>query len=123
MSIQRTKEQERAKFAWDKVKAVSEKQKEFKSLAQSAPADIQANGLAQTLAFWKAKGESHHLALYQAVSEWVMKEMGQPGRDILEWITDSGTGSDGYRRATAEALAFLVWVKRFAEAEFKGEAK
>jgi len=119
MSIQRTKEQERASFAWGRVKAVTENQKEFKSLAQNAPADIQANGLAQTLAFWKAKGESHHEALYQALSEWVMKEMGQPSRDILEWITDPATGSDSYRRATAEALAFLVWVKRFAEAEFK----
>ena len=119
MSVRRTKEQERAKFAWDKVKAVTEKQKEFKALAQNAPADIQTNGLAQTLAFWNAKGESHHQALYQAVSEWVMKEMGQLGKDILEWITDGNTGSDSYRRATAEALAFLVWVKRFAEAEFK----
>ncbi len=119
MSVQRTKEQERAKFAWDRVKAVSERQKEFKSLAQSAPADIQANGLAQTLAFWRAKGEVHHQALYQAVSEWVMQEMNQPDRDILDWITDPNTGSDSYRRATAEALDFLVWVKRFAEAEFK----
>jgi CRISPR-associated protein Cmr5 len=119
MSIQRTKEQERAQFAWERVKAVSQNQKEFKSLAQSAPADIQANGLAQTLAFWRAKWESHHQALYRAVSDWVMKEMGLPGQDLLEWIINPNTGSDLYRQATAEAMAFLVWVKRFAEAEFK----
>jgi CRISPR-associated protein Cmr5 len=48
-----------------------------------------------------------------------MKEMGLPGQDLLEWIVNPNTGSDRYRQATAEAIAFLVWVKRFAEAEFK----
>lgn len=119
MSVQRTKEQQRARFAWERVKAVDRNQKEFKSLAQSAPADIQTNGLAQTLAFWRAKWESHHRALYEAVSAWVMQEMGFSNQDLLEWITNPNTGSDRYRQATAEAMAFLIWVKRFAEAEFK----
>lgn len=121
MSIQRTMEQERAEGAWKRVKGVlKEKWKEnYLPLAQSAPADIQTNGLAQTLAFWKAKKEPHHLALYNHVSEWIMEQLNQTGHDLLAWITDSNTTSDHYRQATVEAMAFLVWIKRFAEAELK----
>ena len=61
MSNQRNLEQERASAAWEyitkEVKGLPEKvQKEYASLAKKAPADIQANGLGQTLAFWRAKG-------------------------------------------------------------------
>lgn len=119
MSVQRTTEQKRAERAWKAVKEVREKQKEYLALARSAPADIQTNGLAQTLAFWRAKGESHHLALYKHVSAWIMEQLGHTGQDLLSWITNPSTSSDRYRQATVEALAFLVWIKRFAEAELK----
>ncbi|RME09333.1 MAG: type III-B CRISPR module-associated protein Cmr5, partial [Bacteroidetes bacterium] len=36
--------------------------------------------------------------------------------DILKWIQQDASTED-YRRATAEAQAFLIWLKRFAEAE------
>lgn len=119
MSVQRTVEQRRAEAAWKDVQEVHKKQKEYLALARSAPADIQSNGLAQTLAFWEAKKEPHHLALYHHVSDWVMGQLGHPGQDLLTWITDDNTSSDQYRRATAEAMAFLVWIKRFAEAKLK----
>ncbi|MCS7177919.1 MAG: type III-B CRISPR module-associated protein Cmr5 [Anaerolineae bacterium] len=120
MSVRRTMEQERAERAWQAVREVQkEKQKEYLALARSAPADIQNSGLAQTLAFWRAKGDIHHKALYKHVSEWVMERLGAGKGDLLTWITDARTSSDQYRRATVEALAFLVWIKRFAEAEFK----
>ncbi len=119
MSVRRTTEQERAKAAWEAIKTVREKQKEYLALAHSAPADIQTNGLAQTLAFWRTKGESHHQALYRHLSTWVMNQLSHPGQSLLEWITDPSTTSDHYRRATVEAMAFLVWIKRFAEAELK----
>lgn len=119
MSVRRTTEQQRADKAWTAVKGVREKQKEYLALARSAPADIQTNGLAQTLAFWRARGEPHHRALYGHVSAWVMDQLGHPEQDLLAWITDVNTSSDRYRRATVEAMAFLVWVKRFAEAELR----
>jgi CRISPR-associated protein Cmr5 len=119
MSVRRTTEQRRAEKAWQAVKAVRQKPKEYLALARSAPADVQANGLAQTLAFWRAKGEPHHEDLYSHVSQWVMEQLGQPGQDLLAWITDSSTSSGRYRQATVEAMAFLVWIKRFAEAELK----
>jgi len=123
MSRQRSLEQERAKAAWDKVaevKGQSSYAGKYGQLARSAPADIQGNGLGQTLAFWKAKGETHHRALLSHVSDWVKGQIGFTDRDLLQWIVNTAD-TDGYRRATAEAIAFLSWLKRFAEAELPKE--
>lgn len=119
MSTQRTNEQRRAERAWQNVRSVQKKRDEYLSLTRSSPADIQNSGLAQTLAFWRAKGEPHHEALYQHVSKWVMEQLGQPDQDLLTWVTDEETDSVQYRQASIEAMAFLEWIKRFAEAELK----
>jgi CRISPR-associated protein Cmr5 len=117
MSAQQSLEQKRAQAAWTAVKNVSEKKKEYKALANNAPADIQINGLGQTLAFWRAKGKGEHKAIYSAVSDWVTKQLKATHTDgLLGWIMNEAT-SQQYRQATTEALAFLVWLKRFAEAE------
>jgi CRISPR-associated protein Cmr5 len=126
-SRQRLLEQERAKAAWDCVQQVKREKvaAEYRSLARSAPADIQANGLGQTLAFWRAKGyengrpkqESAHRALLEHVSRWLASQLKwSDGGDALAWITQRAT-TPQYRVATVEAIAFLNWVKRFAEAE------
>ena len=118
MSTRQTQEQERAAQAWkdvrDDVKGKKEFASEYKALAASAPADIQTNGLGQTLAFWLSKGKGEHKTLYRHLSTWVVQKMGQ-GDDLLRWITQ--TDSTRYRRATVEALAFLGWLKRFAQAD------
>ncbi len=127
-SRRRSREQERAKAAWAAVSRVKEQtseelKKRYRSLATSASADIQANGLGQTLAFWKAKGydtgkakqDSEHARLFQDVSGWVGRQLNITG-DLLTWVIETATTND-YRRATVEALAFLTWLKRFAEAE------
>ena len=117
MSTRQTQEQRRAAQAWKDVsKDVKGKDfaSEYKSLVSSAPADIQTNGLGQTLAFWRSKGKPEHNTLYRHLSTWVIREMGEQG-DLLQWITS--TDSVRYRQATVEALAFLVWLKRFAQAE------
>lgn len=123
MSARQTVEQERAREAWESVQSVLEVrdkryQSEYLALARGAPNDIQNNGLAQTLAFWRAKGELHHQALYRHVSKRVMKELGEPEEtDLLTWIMQ--TDSVRYRHATVVAMAFLEWIKRFAEAELQ----
>ncbi|MDT8897620.1 type III-B CRISPR module-associated protein Cmr5 [Thermanaerothrix sp. 4228-RoL] len=115
VSKQRLLEQERASHAYEEVtKAKGKKDKELKSLARSAPASIQSNGLGQTLAFWKAKKE---VPLYDALSGWLKNQLQiDDNRDLLEWIATTATSLQ-YRQATAEALAYLNWYKRFAEAE------
>ncbi len=121
-SQQRSLEQKRATAAWEAIGRVREQnyKSKYKSLAGNAPADIQTSGLGQVLAFWRAKGNPEHLAIYQAVAEWVKNQV-NPGlkTDLLEWIMKEAT-TDEYRRATAEAMAFLSWLKRFAEAELGG---
>ncbi len=144
MSRQRSLEQERAKAAWEKVCAVVERNsqpeekkrfgKEYGSLAKSAPADIQASGLGQTLAFWRAKGyekgqpkkngDNAHYQLLAHLSAWLREQLklpvSQDPQAVLEWIVKQAT-TDEYRRATAEAMAYLNWLKRFAEAELGGD--
>ena len=129
-SHQRLLEQERAKAAWNCVQQVKEKKfaAEYRSLARSATADIQANGLGQTLAFWRAKGyengqpkpNSEHCTLLDHVSRWLAGQLKWAGDgDALAWLTQRATTPE-YRVATVEAIAFLNWVKRFAEAELPG---
>jgi len=125
MSTRQTQEQKRAKQAWQDVSNDVKGKgfaSEYKALAASAPADIQTNGLGQTLAFWRSKGwgkgkpqNNEHTALYNHISTWVIQKMGVEG-DLLRWITQTAD-STRYRQATVEALAFLGWLKRFAQAE------
>jgi CRISPR-associated protein Cmr5 len=125
MSLQQTKEQERAARAWEYVGAVQGKsfEGEYCGWVKKLPALVLTNGLGQTLAFLLAKGKNKQNApqtLYDHLSVWVMSEVahGQPD-SLLQWIMrkDSPT----YRRATTEALAFIVWLKRFAEATLKAK--
>lgn len=121
-SRQQTLQQERAANAWAAVEEVEQRyskaKKEYGSLVRGLPALIQTDGLGQTLAFLKAKGKgedaNHHSIAYQHLNGWVMAQLGAKG-DLLESLlqTDSAT----YRRATSEALAYLQWIKRFAEAK------
>lgn len=140
MSRQRSLEQERAKAAWEAIEQVKQRNeqlddkkkyaKEYGSLARSAPADIQANGLGQTVSFWRAKGyeqrepkqDNAHAELLRHVADWLCSQKILPdNKNLIEWISKDAT-TEEYRRASAEAIAFLIWLKRFAEAELpKGE--
>src|SRR5262249_10096015 len=94
----------------------------YGSLARKFPVLVITNGLGHALAFLCAKGKEHHKALYHHFSVWVTSETYEenPGTDdLLQRITEGD--SNTYRSATAEALAFAVWIKRFAEAELPQE--
>ena len=96
---------------------------------------VLTNGLGQTLAFLLSKAKRYdpsarrkpearaHDLLYTHLSRWVLEQLrvgvGQGQGDLLEWVLS--TDSAGYRRATAEALAYLNWLKRFAEAKLPTE--
>ncbi len=128
VSPQQSLEQKRAQFAWNCIGDVKEKKADYANVAKKAPSDIQINGLGQTLAFWRAKGkkDKEYEQIYNHVSKWVLEkrlEKKHP-KGLLGWVMSEGetdkakfTTTDDYRRATTEAIAFLVWLKRFAEAE------
>lgn len=119
-SQQQLSEQARASRAWDEIEKVRSRQKEYGTLARKLPALIQTNGLGQTLAFLRSKPDkSHFTQLYSQISGWVVERMEASG-DLLEWVIKND--SNRYRRATAEALALALWLRRFAEAKNWGEA-
>lgn len=117
-----SKEQERAKRAWELVnetpKTVIEK---YASLAKSAPVMILTNGLGQTLAFFisKSNGRNEYNLLYNHLNNWLDGNIPWTpnedlGDDLIEKVINEK--SQIYRMATEESLAFLSWVKRFATA-------
>lgn len=132
MSNQRTLEQKRAALAWTSVQGIKnnpnvEIKKKYSSLAQKAPADIQTNGLGQTLAFWRAKSATKeketaenvaHREILTHLKNWLNNDDGMKigVTDLVDWISNTANTND-YRRATSEAIAFLVWLKRFAESD------
>jgi CRISPR-associated protein Cmr5 len=121
-SLQRSLEQRRASKAWEciaKVKKIGENMNEYAQVVRSAPSDIQINGLGQTLAFWASKGKNCHTELLNDISAWLLEQKFYSSSEgALEWIVNKAD-SVQYRRATVEVLAFLSWMKRFAEAELK----
>jgi CRISPR-associated protein Cmr5 len=120
-SIQQTREQKRAAQAWQDVQNVPQNLGEqYGTQARKLAALIQINGLGQTLAFLKAKASDNAAMdrLYGHVSNWVTSQMGEGG-DLLQAVTRWSSGK--YRRATVEALAYAIWLRRFAEAHGWGE--
>jgi CRISPR-associated protein Cmr5 len=133
-----TIEQERGRQAWNNIRNIKDKgdkklEQEYRSLARGLNAMIQINGLGQTLGFLKAKGKNDkkkpHYQLLLHLTTWMQepkhfkalnsKVMEGYDDGLLRWITDPGTSSDDYRRATTECLAFGAWLRRFAEGELE----
>jgi CRISPR-associated protein Cmr5 len=120
----RTMDQQRAKSAWDNLVDVNHEGDDFKkgyrNSARSAALMVMTAGLGQTLAFLRARGASEpgkpekpEMRLYEHISDWVGQEV-EATDSLLEWVIDQEV--DVYRRATTETLAYLGWLKRFAEA-------
>lgn len=77
---------------------------------------IMVSGLGQALVFLEAKKEVP--GLLGELSDWVLQKRGMSTgtrESLLRAAVEEG--SDFLRRATDETLAYLQWVKRFAEAE------
>lgn len=137
-SKRQTIEQKRALIAWEHIKAVTEGniQTKYGTLARKLPAMIQMNGLGTTLAFLLAKGKDEHKLLYSHVSKWVVTYLQIRQSDdfdnLLERVREQETqlldtvrqeNMDTYRRATAEAIEYGIWLKRYVEAKDWGSAE
>ncbi len=119
-SHQQTLQQERAASAWQHITIVDKnpdekKRKKYGSLVRGLAANILSDGIGPTLAFLRAKGEDHHNWAYDHLAAWITTQMPGLEGDLLEWLIKQG--SYEYRLVTAEALAYLHWLKRFAEAK------
>lgn len=113
--MQQTMEQRRARQAWKDVESISlQLGPKYVTQARKLPSLIQVNGLAQTLAFLTSKDDEAMRRTYAHLSSWVGQQMDTTS-DLLQSITR--WSSDEYRRATAEALAYALWLRRLAEAK------
>ncbi len=127
-------ERGRAEFAYrcveEAVKKLDEKRrKEYRSYTRKISTMILSNGLGQTLAFVKAKakdGNAYEL-LYAQMTEYMKSnsvvriQMPPDKNELIEWVISCD--SKEYRWITQELLAFLNWLKRFAEGMIEEEGE
>jgi len=119
-------EKGRAEFAYRCVEEVIDKYnkdkellKKYRSYSRKLPSMILSNGLGQTLSFIKAKDEKAYEILYEQLTKYIKSnntvriQMPSDKSDLTEWVISCN--SEKYRYITQELLAFLNWLKRFAE--------
>lgn len=124
-----TLEQKRACFALTHVEGVqadSEKSdKKFRTQLLKLPARLHNNGLGQTAAYLRAQGSgSPEHEIFSWLEAWLHGEAGgvyPAGVPLLDAASGRAQAVQGreeqlYRRASVEARALAVWLKRFAEA-------
>jgi len=121
----RSLEQERANYAWKCIQEVKnlnneETEKKYRSYVRRASTLIQINGLGNTLAFYKSKKDEAYDLLYEHINKWFKKQF-KSQDNILNWIISEKTSIIDVFRITKEIIALLNWMKRFAEAELRGE--
>ncbi|WP_054950070.1 type III-B CRISPR module-associated protein Cmr5 [Numidum massiliense] len=120
----------RAAFAFDEVaQSVRDGRidgKKYRAYVKKMPSLIQVNGLGQTLAFYfskrKRSGEGKiYDEIYQSVAKWLEQKFPeyfreQPDREAYKLIkTVINLKSKDYRFVTMETLAFLNWMRKFAD--------
>ncbi|MCR4429800.1 MAG: type III-B CRISPR module-associated protein Cmr5 [Tepidanaerobacteraceae bacterium] len=125
-------EQGRASFAYQCARAGNQidKRKEYKQYVKKLPMLIKTNGLGAALAFVKSKisdktSESGHAykLIYDQIAEWLKKD----DKKLIDLSGDAdlvaaiiSLDSSQYRAVTIEVLAFLNWLRRFAEGLIEG---
>ena len=119
-----TLEQKRAAHALKSVHDVEQEAfgKHYRSYAEGLPATIVMNGLGQACAtlLSAANGdgdrERAYQSLHQHLQAWLCRNDGvYPGANsLIDAIVKHGQAE--YVHAQAESLAYLVWLKKFAQA-------
>ena len=127
-------EQGRASFAYEKVFAakgtLGSNDKKYKSYVKKIPMLIKTNGLGATLAFIKAKSKPNsdegkvYELIYKHITAWLKSdEKGllniKDDDDLVKVIISLDSAE--YRAVTNEVLAFLNWLRRFADGLIEGD--
>lgn len=116
-----TLEQQRAQHAWTCAERYN---KEHVNLAKGLPALIMNSGLMQVLAFCHEKGGAHE-AVAQHLRAWLNKRFNDvdrdPGFDVFMQRLMSASPRD-YQAITAEAFAWLKWLRQMASARSKDKS-
>jgi len=119
-----TLDQKRAEHAWQKAQEakseLGEDYKDYVSDAKGLPALIMNSGLMQVMAFLEEKGDRHQL-LGKQLRDWLHQQCHtQMGfREFMEELMEADSAR--FQAITAEAFAWLKWLKLVAAALQKGE--
>lgn len=117
----------RAQFAYEQVqeaigKFESKTQKEYKAYCRKIPMMIKTNGIGNTLAFMKSKGNKAYDLLYEQIHNWFKNHRTyilNPHNDLVHDVIKQE--SQTYRAVTLEVLSLFNWLKRFADGLIEGE--
>jgi len=127
----------RAKFALEKIKAVSNAadHDRYRSELQDLPARLHSAGLGQTMASLLASADHGktpkvvpRVVIYHWLEEWLRKPpVGYPAsHELIECIVGAlpaGVKTASYMAASRETRALATWLKKFAEAFIEPKAK
>lgn len=117
----------RAEYAYECAeKGANLNSSEYKSYVKSLPMLIKTNGLASALSFYFAKSASGgqvdttktYGLIYRQIEEWLKKDI----KNLIDFEQDKlvkkliDLDSYTYRAVTLEVLAFLTWLRRYADA-------
>jgi CRISPR-associated protein Cmr5 len=121
-----TLEQQRAADAWDKSQHCSE---EYMKLAKGLPALIMNSGLMQVMAFLHEKGakssQRHCEDLARHLRSWLQQRFSNDiPDDQFESFIEALMNADPrtYQHITAEAFAWLRWLRQMAAAARAGRS-
>ena len=127
MATQRQRlEQGRAKHAFDAATEAAKNadKEDYKSYTKKVPMLIKTNGLGATVAFMQAKGKAYQTILNN-LENWLKQDVkfsaiyDKIEGTLVNKIISCNTNE--YRALTTEALAYLGWLKRFADGLIKKE--
>jgi CRISPR-associated protein Cmr5 len=115
-----TLEQRRALDAWDRCASYDEK---HVNVAKGLPALIMNSGLMQVLAFCHEKGGANEVVA-QHLRAWLTSRFNGTERDpgfepFMQALMKAKPGD--YQAITAEAFAWLKWLRQMAAARRGGE--
>ena len=91
----------------------------YVSYVSALPATILMNGLGQACAtLLSQKDKPGHRQLFDDLQSWLCgSDETAPYKDTIDLMKEiTGKNADTYFRAQAEALAYLVWLKKLAKA-------
>lgn len=116
-------DQRRAADALEKIQSLEQGAKDYgkyKSYAKALPANILMSGLGQAVATVRSRDRAGYPRLYEHLAGWLCGDdedapyRNYPGEDLIQAIVEND--QNDYIRAQAEAMAYLEWLRKFAEA-------
>jgi CRISPR-associated protein Cmr5 len=115
-------EQQRAQDAWDRC---ARYKKEHVNLAKGLPALVMNNGLMQVMAFLNDKGRNasqrHCHDVARDMRSWIsqrFQEVPEEFEGFMEALMNADSRT--YQAVTAEAFAWLKWLRQLAAARIGG---